>query len=465
VLWWIRRDLRLTDNLALAAAQHTGRDIVPVFVLDPKLLRDPATLRQRFLMAGLRELDAELRARGSRLVVRRGDPLHALGGLRSETGAGAIFAESDVTPFARARDAAVAAELPLEPHGSPAVHPPDLVVKPNGDPYVVYSAFRERWLEIAPPARGDLAAAPHDLPPVADDVASAPLPADDSPASFAPGEVEAARRLARFTDPEHGGIWRYAALRDRLDMDGTSALSPYLRFGMLSAREAAAAAREAAGAAYGPSAREGAAKWLDELIWREFYIGVLRHFPAVAHREFRPEFRAVAWRDDDAGFEAWMEGRTGYPVVDAAMRQLRDTGWIPNRARMIAASFLTRDLLVDWRRGERWFMDQLVDGDPASNNGGWQWTAGVGTDAAPIFRIFNPVLQGRKHDPAGAYVRRWVPEIAHVPDEFVHEPWKMGESIQRRAGCLIGRDYPQPIVDHETARRRALHAFRNARLG
>ncbi len=209
--------------------------------------------------------------------------------------------------------------------------------------------------------------------------------------------------------------------------------------------------------------RDGAAAWLGELIWRDFYLSVLFHFPDVLREEFNPAFRAVRWRKDTAGLEAWQQGKTGYPVVDAGMRQLRATGWMHNRARMITASFLVKDLLIDWRAGERWFMRQLVDGDPAANNGGWQWTAGVGTDAAPYFRVFNPVTQGERFDPAGDYVRRWVPELATLPAKWIHRPWDAPPLELRAAGVALGRTYPRPIVDHAQARLRALNVFAQAR--
>ena len=205
-------------------------------------------------------------------------------------------------------------------------------------------------------------------------------------------------------------------------------------------------------------ARESAETWLNELIWRDFYIHILDHFPHVRQSNFRP--KEIRWQNDRGDFEAWKAGQTGYPLVDAAMRQLRQTGWMHSRARMISASFLTKDLLIDWRWGETWFMSQLVDGDLAANNGGWQWTAGTGSDAAPYFRIFNPVSQGLKHDPRGAYIRRWLPELAAVPDEYVHQPWRMPVAEQRSCGVIIGVDYPAPIVEHAFARQRALQAFR-----
>jgi deoxyribodipyrimidine photo-lyase len=205
--------------------------------------------------------------------------------------------------------------------------------------------------------------------------------------------------------------------------------------------------------------RSGPAVWLSELIWREFYQAILWHFPHVRERAFRPPPVPIAWRDDPDGFAAWCEGRTGYPFVDAAMRQLRQTGWMHNRTRMVVASFLTKHLLIDWRKGERWFMQHLIDGDLASNSGGWQWTAGVGTDASPWFRVFNPVIQGEKFDPDGVYVRRWIPELATFPAARIHRPWEATAAEQARAGCRIDRDYPAPIVDHAAARERALAAW------
>jgi deoxyribodipyrimidine photo-lyase len=208
------------------------------------------------------------------------------------------------------------------------------------------------------------------------------------------------------------------------------------------------------------AARQGAETWLNELIWREFYTAILYHFPNVLREAFRPELRAIPWSNDPAQFAAWCEGRTGYPIVDAAMHQLVQTGWMHNRARMIVASFLVKDLLIDWRWGERFFMQHLIDGDPAANNGGWQWTAGVGADAAPYFRVFNPTLQAAKFDPDGAYVRRWMPGLDRVPDKHIHAPWLMPLDVQRMAGCVIGQHYPAPIVGHGAARDRVLAAYK-----
>lgn len=457
-IWWIRRDLRLADNEALATALSRARRVIPVFILDPALLNGPSAAEKRtaFLMAGLRALDSELRSRGSRLVLRRGRPVAELSRLVAETGATAIFAEEDYSAYAKGRDSVVSTALPLVFAGSSAIRPPGLVLKADGSPYTVFTPFSRAWLAVGPLRRGDLRPAPDQLPDPGG-VAGEPLQsADLSSDLFPAGESEARRRLEQFIAERSAA---YSESRHRMDIDGTSGLSPYLRFGMISARAAAVAATEAQLAARDAQESKGASAWLNELIWRDFYIHILAHFPHVSRESFRESMRDIPWRNDPAEFDAWRDGHTGYPVVDAAMRQLRETGWMHNRARMIVASFLVKDLLIDWRWGERWFMNNLIDGDPAANNGGWQWTAGTGTDAAPYFRVFNPVTQGMKFDPDGAYVRRWVPELAPIPAPAIHEPWRLGPLEQRAAGCVIGRDYPHPIVDHAAARERALAAF------
>lgn len=475
VIWWARRDLRLHDNDALKAALAHGGQVVPVFVLDPALLAaaDVSEARVAFLFGGLRALDADLRIRGSRLIVRRGEPLAELSQLAAETGAEAIYTEADPWPYGRRRDAAVAAALPLHLTTGLTVHPVDLVRKADGGPYTVFTPYSRAWKALPPPTTAQLWAPPQRLPAPPTDLSSLPIPNEPVlPAAvpFPPGEAEALRRLRAFTLAQPRGVsenpsglapvHRYSDDRNRMDLDGTSQLSPYLRFGMVSARRAAVAAFHALAQAPDPVARKGAETWLNELIWREFYMAILYHFPFVLEQAFQESLRNIPWRNDEAEFAAWCQGRTGYPVVDAAMRQLVTTGWMHNRARMIVASFLVKDLLVDWRWGERFFMQHLVDGDPAANNGGWQWTAGVGTDAAPYFRVFNPSLQGEKFDPEGAYVRRWVPELARVPLKYLQAPWTMPLDVQSRAGCRIGREYPQPIVDHALARERTLAAYK-----
>jgi deoxyribodipyrimidine photo-lyase len=454
-IWWIRRDVRLVDNQALAAALDQASQVIPVFIIDPRLLASPYASEKRiaFLFGGLRALDASLRARGNRLVVRRGDPLEELSRLQAASEAGAIFAEPDYSPYARQRDARVARRLNVTWVGSPAIHPPGSVLH-GGAPYTVFTPFSRAWKTL--PAPGPGSPAPWHIP-TALGLESLELPDPPFPPLFPPGEAEALRHLNDFVEGDGAPIFGYATGRNRLDQDGTSTLSPYLRFGMLSARQAAMAALRAIQSAPDAGSRESAEAWLNELIWRDFYLHILEYFPQVRKENFR--LPHVAWRNEPQDFAAWSAGRTGYPLVDAAMRQLERTGWMHNRARMVVASFLTKDLLVDWRWGERWFMQHLVDGDPASNNGGWQWAAGTGADAAPYFRIFNPVSQGLKHDPHGATIRRWLPELEEVPEKYIHSPWRMPGEVQQAAGCRIGLNYPAPIVEHAPARRRALEVY------
>jgi deoxyribodipyrimidine photo-lyase len=475
LIWWIRRDLRLTDNQALSAALAAAEQVLPVFILDPRLLASPYTgdKRTAFLFDGLRALDADLRSRGSRLLVRRGDPAAVLAQLCHETGAGAVFAQRDYSPFAIRRDAAVQAALPVALHleDGVAARPPESIRKDDGEPFVVYTPYGKRWRAFGPFRCSDILGAPQEIrtptEPQGDGIPTEPAPPSSVP--FTAGEAEAKRRLGAFVTGDHAPIYGYARLRDQPGADATSQLSPYLRWGMISPRLAALAAYEAIdrartqGGAGAEDAHKGADTWLAELIWREFYIAILQAFPYVRGSSFRREFNAIPWRNDDADFAAWSAGRTGYPIVDAAMRQLVAEGWMHNRCRMITASFLVKDLLIDWRWGERFFMQHLVDGDPAPNNGGWQWTAGTGTDAAPYFRVFNPVMQSQKFDPQGAYIRRWLPELAHVPLDFLHEPWKMEKSDQIKARCTLGADYPLPIVDHHAARDRVLEAYAAAK--
>ena len=424
-----------------------------------------AAKRLAFLFGGLRALDADLRARGSRLIIRRGEPAAELARLVAETGAEALYAEDDPWPYGRRRDAAIAAQLPLRLMSGLTAQPFDLILKVDGKPYTVFTPFSRAWKALPLPTPAQLWAPPEWLPAVPDHLQSLPIP--DEPAlpssvPFPPREAEALRRFRAFAGSASAPIRGYADDRNRMDLDGTSQLSPYLRFGMVSARRAVVASLHAAEVASDETARRGAETWLNELIWREFYMMVLYRHPDVLEHAFQANLRGISWRNDEAEFAAWSVGRTGYPVVDAAMRQLVTTGWMHNRARMIVASFLVKDLLVDWRWGERFFMQHLVDGDPAANNGGWQWTSGVGTDAAPYFRVFNPTLQGLKFDPEGVYVRRHVPELANVPAKFIHEPWKMPPEVQRGAGCVIGRDYPLPIVDHALAHERVLAAYKGS---
>ncbi len=470
-IWWIRRDLRLDDNHALHAAMRWSDQVLPLYIIDPALTGSAYTSDRRlgFLLGGLALLQSDLATRASRLVIRHGTPFAVLGQIVEELRVCApaatirIYAETDYSPYAKARDQAIAATYPLHLVSSPAILPPGAVVKDDGSAYTVFTPYSRRWkatfrAEAVKPLPAPVILSTPAFPESDTLPASAPPPGPE----FPPGERAAARRLAAFTEGAEAPIARYATDRDRPDLNGTSQLSPYLRFGMLSPRRAALAAYRAEAEAADEPARRGAQVWLDELIWRDFYITILDRFPHVRGGSFRPEYDKIRWANDQAAFAAWCEGRTGYPFVDAAMRQLRAIGWMHNRARMVVASFLVKDLLIDWRWGERWFMQHLLDGDPAANNGGWQWAAGTGTDAAPYFRIFNPVSQGQKFDPTGDYVRRWVPELSAVPPKQIHAPWQLSAADQRRVRCIIGQDYPHPIIDHQFARVRALEVYKQA---
>ncbi len=460
-IWWIRRDLRLADNQALAAALEAAEEVLPVFILDPVLSGPAYTGKRRlaFLYQNLQALNADLAARGSRLVLRLGAPQAALEQVAAESGAQAIYAEADFSPYACRRDARVAQSLPLRLAGSASLFPPPAVLKPDGSPYKTFTPFSKAWKALPFPGAPQPAPVHINTPA---HIASLDLPTPDPGhvvQDFLPGEAEGARRLQAFTAGAGAPVCSYAERRNLLAEAGTSQLSPYLRFGLVSARQAVFAARQAMAQAGDEAERQSAETWLNELIWREFFISILYHFPEASQESFQPRMRALPWLNDVESFRRWCEGRTGYPVVDAAMRQLTGSGWMHNRARMITASFLTRHLLVDWRWGEKFFMQHLVDGDPAANNGGWQWSAGTGVDAAPYFRIFNPVTQGQKYDPQGVYIRRWVPELSAVPDETIHTPWDMPLAEQQRCGVRLGADYPLPVVEHAAARQRALAAY------
>ena len=460
-LVWFTRDLRLHDQPALRAALDRHERVVPVFCFDDRLLRGrhASGPRTQFLLECLGELRTALSERGGGLVLRRGLAERELAGLAAEVGAEEVHFSADVSPFARHRAGAVERALRergVEPVGHPGIgvvdDPAELRTQ-AGRPYTVFSPFHRSWLE-AP--RREVLGAPRELPALPAGVAEGRLPSlsslgleqevEEPPRG---GEPAARERLSRFLSDD---VRAYADNHDALDSDRTSRLSPYLHLGCVSPREVEE--RLPGGA--------GAGAFRRQLCWRDFHHQVLLHFPRNARSEFQERYRgSIAWSRARGRFEAWCEGRTGFPLVDAGMRQLRREGWMHNRARLVVGSFLTKDLGIDWRWGERWFMRLLVDGDEANNNGNWQWIASVGTDPQPAFRrIYNPARQMERHDPSGDYVRRHVPELRSVPDEHLAEPWLMPEEVQRAAGCVIGHDYPEPIVDHAEARRAALERYR-----
>ena len=474
---WYRRDLRVHDHPALHAALAAADEVIPVFVVDEPLLagRYASANRVWFMRESVAELADALAERGAWLRVLRGRPADVLPAFARDAGVRHVFATRDATPYGRRRDHSVAEQLAAAGIAFRAstglyVHEPDALANTAGRSFGVYGAFRRAW-DAAP--RRTVLPAPDRIPglrgrasgaSVADPLPDLGGPTADPALIPAPGERAARERLARWLgertpDGAPGAdssapIDAYDATRDRLDLDATSRLSADLRWGLLSPIEVLDRAA-------GPG--DGRRVFAAEVAWRDFYAHVLWHNARVVDEQYATAFAALETRDAPGDFAAWAEGRTGYPVVDAAMRQLRATGFMPNRARMITASFLAKHLLLDWRLGEAEFMRHLIDGDVPSNNGGWQWTASTGTDPQPYFRVFNPILQGRKFDPEGAYVCRWVPELAGVPVRFVHDPWVMDAATQAAAGCRIGLDYPAPIVDHADARARALAAYGAAR--
>ncbi len=475
----MRRDLRLCDNVALAEAARASDEVALAFVLDPVLLRSERTgapLVQAFFSA-LAALRAELRERGSDLALLEGGFAEQLAAFAARIGAGAIYYNEDYEPDAIERDERVRAALAA---AGIAVHASldhvyfgaEEVRTEGGAPYKVFTPYKRRWLDqhaLAPrlPVQSNRASAQR-LLSRAEIGATCTLPEPDefgfatSAAYPDCSEASARARLDRFL-AEGGPSDSYAVQRDLPAIAGTSRLSPDLRAGTIGIRTCVA---RASAAMQGTSSQRRASVevWLSELIWRDFYQQILRNFPHVARAPFVAETAAIRWRDDRAAFTAWCEGRTGYPIVDAAMQQINTTGWMHNRLRMIVASFLTKDLLLHWQWGERYFERHLADADLAQNNGGWQWAASTGTDAAPYFRIFNPVLQGQRFDPEGAFVRAMLPALRMVPTKYVHAPWQMPLQVQRESGCIIGEQYPAPIVDRTETKARVLAAF-SAALG
>lgn len=443
---WFRRDLRLADHPALlAAVDAAGSDgeILALFCLDDRLWGPAGANRRAFLLGCLRALDAST---GGRLVVRGGDPASVVPGAVAEVGASQVFVTEDFGPYGSARDVEVEAALAdvgarLERVGAPYAVAPGEVRTAAGGPYQVFTPFSRAWADHGWPPPSP---APTDLRWAAlegDPVPEAPAVSASLPE---PGE-DAARRAARRFWDRH--LDEYDELRDRPDLDATSRLSPYLRWGCLHPRQLLSML----------GTGDAEQRFRTELCWREFYADVLHHRPDSARHSLSP--RLAAMEVDRAGteelFRAWAEGRTGFPIVDAGMRQLLAEGWMHNRVRMLTASFLVKDLHLDWQRGARHFMAHLVDGDLASNQHGWQWVAGTGTDASPYFRIFNPITQGKRVDPDGDYVRRWVPELAEVATRWIHRPW------DAPGGLPMG--YPPPIVDHAEERLEALRRYEAVR--
>ncbi|HEV2280016.1 MAG TPA: deoxyribodipyrimidine photo-lyase [Acidobacteriaceae bacterium] len=460
---WFRLDLRLRDNPALQAAVDSGLPVVPLFVWSPER-QEPfgaGAASRWWLHQALLRLEDSLRAKGSRLILRRGPAAEAIAALAQQCGARHVFCNRVYEPAARECDLTVEDRLrthgiALEKRTGNLLFEPGTLRTAAGSAFQVFTPFwRALWAR-----RGEIRS-PHDGPTTIPSPAKWPSSLDIRElnlepkigwaaglrAAWTPGEDAARARLQAFAG---GALRHYGGNRDRMDLDETSRLSPHLHFGEVSAVQAWHRAID----------HPGAEAWLRQLAWREFAYHLLAGRPESLTEPLNAQFRSFPWRRNRSRLTAWQKGRTGYPVVDAGMRQLWATGWMHNRARLIAASFLVKDLLIPWQEGAAWFLDTLVDADLANNNTmGWQWVAGCGADAAPYFRVFNPVLQGEKFDPDGEYVRRWVPELAKLPAQWIHQPWNAPPLLLAEAGVRLGRNYPHPFVDHGDARQAALAAY------
>lgn len=460
VILWCRRDFRITDNTALGAAARSGLPVVPVYFLSGWRggHRWTGTNRQHFLCGSLAAFSGNLETIGGRLIVRQGDPVVGLRELIRETRAVAVHFNKDPDPFGKATEAKVremclTMGVECHAHADATLHGPEEVLTLNALPYKVFTPYSRNWLALP---KTSPVGKPRNLGTPS--VNSLPLPTVEtwgislSEAGIPePGERAARERLKRAIS---GKVQAYAAKRDLPAENGTSRISQDLRFGLISIRTVFAEAMKARTQTDAPG-RQGIDTFIKELAWREFYFAILHHFPNVLEEEFNPDWRGLPWDEPGPLFDAWKEGKTGFPIVDAGMRELLNSGFMHNRVRMITAMFLTKDLHIDWRWGESHFMQQLVDGEIASNNGGWQWSAGTGADAAPYFRIQNPWSQTARYDPGGAYIKRWVPELADVhPSKFMEPP---------KNGLPIAKGYPLPCVDHKSERERTLAIFKKHR--
>ncbi|MDH7515538.1 MAG: deoxyribodipyrimidine photo-lyase [Bacteroidota bacterium] len=471
---WFRRDLRIDDNTALSEACAQAKQVIPVYVFDTAVLsklEDRDDAKVTYMHRSLSELSRRLRGEGSALLVRVGEPVAEIPRLADRLGAATVFVNADYDPDSKRRDAEIAEALAadgrsLERYKDIVVYEPTEIVSRSGEPYTLFTPYLRAWLaRLALDAENgedpagekrantERLARAMDFEPYGAGWGFEELGFRQNPLVTEAGEGDAHRRFARFLER----IDRYVEERDFPAAEATSGLSTALRFGTISIRTLVRAVREREG--------EGSRKWLSELVWREFFHMILDRFPRVVEGAFHREFSALRWPGNIEHFEAWRDGRTGYPLIDASMRCLRETGWLHNRLRMAAASFLVKDLLLDWRLGEAWFAHCLLDHDIAANNGGWQWCASTGADAQPYFRVFNPVLQSRKYDPEGRFIRRFCPELSAFPRELIHWPHAADADAQRRAGCRLGTDYPHPIVDHRESKERAIRLYRAARAG
>lgn len=461
-IWWIRRDLRLFDNPALTNSINAGDRIIPLFILDPEILESSKTglKRNSYLFERLSALDNELKTKGAKLIVRSGKPIKIISDLVKQLSIDepvTIYCEEDFTPYAQQRDAEINQNFSFIKSGTPSILPPGIVLKKDKTPYTIFTPYKNAWFSVASFLSYHPIPSPDriNIPP---DIESDPIPKSNwQSGKISMNEKAACTRLEWFISGEDAPIFSYIDNRNKIFIDGTSKLSPYLRFGILSPKFVFSRAEQLITQLNNSEFISNVKAWMNELIWRDFYMQILYYFPQVLKENFR--HKNIHWLNNQDIFHAWCNAQTGFPLIDAAIRQLTETGWMHNRLRMVVASFLTKNCLIDWRWGEMFFMQNLIDGDPAANNGGWQWCASTGTDAVPYFRIFNPVTQSKKYDTDGIFIRTWLPELRDVKNKYIHEPWLMPLDEQIRSSCQIGKEYPFPIVDLNKSRYRALNAF------
>lgn len=475
IILWVRRDFRLTDNPALLAASEAGT-VIPLFIWDDSssMAQDYGARSKSWLHQSLEQFSLSLGKLGSRLLVRRGSYLRVLRDVLLETGAQSVYwnrllEPEEVTLGGHVRETLENAGFECKVYDSHYLITPWQHFNKQGDPYKVFTPFWKAALQedyFRPPL-----AAPEKIESPVFWPRSAPLKdlqlqqPDDldwiEEGSWQPGERGASAILEQFLD---SAAQLYKQKRNRPDIVGTSRLSPHLHFGEITPRMILFSLMNRSGVIHPAELDEETGTFAAQLGWREFASYLLYHFPHTKHEPLRPEFRAMEWVNDPDAFERVRAGKTGYPIVDAGIRQLNATGWMHNRVRMIVASFLTKDLMIHWREGALWFMDKLVDADCANNTLGWQWTAGCGADAAPYFRIFNPVRQGESYDCQGTYVKRWVPELSSLPANLIHHPWDAPADVLKKAGIVLGRTYPERMINHDDARIRALAAYDQIRI-
>lgn len=482
-LLWFRQDLRLADNPALIAALQRGAPIIPVFIWSPEEETNwsPGGASKWWLHQSIAALAADLRSTGSQLILRQGPTETVLRKLLKETGATAVFWNRRYEPAIIARDKSLktslrATGIEAESYNAALLHEPWTIQNKAGKPFQVFTPFWRHCLTLPDPP--DPLATPEQIPAPHKWPASVALEelklepkikwAEGMRTSWKPGSAGAMSHLDRFIA---GAFDNYTEARNRPDLSGTSRLSPHLHFGEISPRQVwhalrngnAKAASHGAGDLHSKDSKWRNSQFLAEVGWREFAHHLLYNYPHTPTEPLRSDFKKFAWRENNSWLKAWQLGQTGVPLVDAGMRELWTNGWMHNRVRMVVASFLVKNLLISWQDGARWFWDTLVDADLAQNTLGWQWTAGCGADAAPFFRIFNPVTQGEKFDPNGDYIRKWIPELAKLPVKWIHQPWQASEAELKRAGIIIGKSYPEPIVSLSISRDIALEAYAKSR--